>query len=98
MSKQKSKFQGLFEPQASQPDQPVGDQVMKSDATEEILQERKEEIKKSRIQERVKTNYEIRRDYVQALKRVAVDEDRKIYEVMEQAIAEYLERHQESKT
>jgi hypothetical protein len=93
-----SKFQGLFEPQANQPDQPVGDQAIKGDTTEEILQEGKEEIKNSRNQERVKTNYEIRRDYVQALKRVAVDESRKIYEVLDEAIAEYLERHQETKT
>jgi hypothetical protein len=88
-----SKFQGLFEPQANQPDQPVGDQVMKSDTTEEIKTSRNQEKSFPRI----KTNYEIRQDYVQALKRVAVDESRKIYEVLDEAIAEYLERYQESK-
>jgi hypothetical protein len=40
-----------------------------------------------------KTNYEIRQDYVRALMRIAVDEERKIYDVLEEAIAEYLERH-----
>jgi hypothetical protein len=65
------------------------------------LLERKEEKKKSRMQERpfprIKTNYEIRQDYVQGLKRVALDESRKIYDVLEEAIGEYLERRQESK-
>jgi hypothetical protein len=94
-----TRFQGLFED--NQADQPVGKQVAKSDAREEILPERNQEFKKRRNQEslfpRIKTNYEIRQDYVRALKRIAVDEERKIYEVMEQAISEYLERHQESK-
>jgi hypothetical protein len=102
MSTQKSRFEGLFDPQVNQPDQPVGEQVTKSDTEEETLQERNQEIKKTRKQaspfSRVKTNYEIRHDYVRALKRIAVDEERKIYEVMEEAIAEYLERRQESKT
>jgi hypothetical protein len=97
-----SKFQGLFEPQANQPDQPVGEQAMKGDTGQETLEERNKEFKQGRKQEspfpRIKTNYEIRQDYVRALKRIAVDEERKIYEVMEQAIAEYLEHHQESKT
>jgi hypothetical protein len=96
MNPKKSRFQGLFEPPANQPDQPAGAQVMKADTEEAINQE----IKKSRKEEspfpRVKTNYEIRQDYVQALKRVAVDENRKIYEVMEEAIAEYLDRRRET--
>lgn len=98
MSTAKSRFEGLFEAQANQPDQPVGEQVAEPGGNTE---ERKEGIKKSRNQDnyfpRIKTNYEIRQDYVRALKRIAVDEERKIYEVMEQAISEYLERHQESK-
>jgi hypothetical protein len=96
MSKQKSRFEGLFEPSAQQPAQPVGEQVSKTDPGEETLEERKQESKKSRKEEnavsRVKTNYEIRQDYVLALKRIAVDEERKIYDVLEEAIAQYLER------
>ena len=45
----------------------------------------------------MKTNYEIRQDYVRALKRIAVDEERKIYDVLEEAIGEYLQRHPEKK-
>jgi hypothetical protein len=48
MSAPKSRFEGLFEPQANQPDQPVGEQVMKGDTGQETLQERKEEFKKER--------------------------------------------------
>jgi hypothetical protein len=101
MNTQKSRFQGLFEPTGNQPAQPVEEQVAKKATGEEILQERKEETKKSRKEERpvtrIKTNYEIRQDYVRALKRIAVDEERKIYEVIEEAIAEYLKRHPGSK-
>jgi hypothetical protein len=97
MSNQKSKFEGLFEPQAEQPAQPVEEQ----ETNKEFLKSRNKEIKKRRIQEspvpRIKTNYEIRQDYVQTIKRIAVFEQRKIYEVIEEAIAEYLKRHQESK-
>jgi hypothetical protein len=59
------------------------------------------EKKKPRKQEtpfpRIKTNYEIRQDYVQGLKQVALDESRKIYDVLEETIGEYLERLLESK-
>jgi hypothetical protein len=102
MNKQRSKFAGLFENQGNQPARPVGEQIVKTDTGEETLEERKQEFKKSRKEEspftRVKTNYEIRQDYVRALKRIAVDEERKIYEVIEEAIAEYLERHNVSNT
>jgi hypothetical protein len=97
MSTQKSRFAGLFnEPQGNQTAQPVGKPVAKKDPGEEPLEERKQESKKSRKEEnavsRVKTNYEIRQDYVRALKRIAVDEERKIYDALEEAIAQYLER------
>jgi undecaprenyl pyrophosphate synthase len=102
MSTQKSRFHGLFEQQASQPEQPARMRAAKKASAEETLKPRNQETKKSRKEEegtvtRVKTNYEIRQDYVRALKRVAVDEGRKIYEVMEEAISEYLERRQEGK-
>jgi hypothetical protein len=102
MSKPKSKFQGLFEIPSRQPEQPVGEQVVQTDTGEETLEERNQACKKSRKRKeenqvaRVKTNYEIRQDYVRALKRIAVDEERKIYEVIEDAIAEYLERHKQN--
>ncbi len=102
MSTRRSRFEGLFEPQASQAEHPVQEQAEQAaaplrDTSEEILKERKEETKKPRNQEgiapRVKTNYEIRQDYVRTMKRIAVDEGRKIYEVMEEAIGQYIERH-----
>jgi predicted transcriptional regulator len=42
---------------------------------------------------RVSRGYKLREDLIKALKRLAVDTDKKLYEVMEEAIEEYLERH-----
>lgn len=52
---------------------------------------------KSRQPSRVNRGYALREDYVKQLKRIAVDEDRKLYEVMEEALAQYLARHRDSK-
>ncbi len=41
---------------------------------------------------RVNRGYALREDYVKQLKRIAVEEDRKLYEVMEEALAQYLAR------
>ncbi len=41
---------------------------------------------------RVSQGQRLRVDLVKQLKRIAVEEDRKLYEVMEEAIAEYLDR------
>jgi undecaprenyl pyrophosphate synthase len=102
MNTQKSRFHGLFEQPVSQPEQPERKPAVKKAKGEEVLEVRNQEIKKSRKEEggvtRVKTNYEIRQDYVRALKRIAVDEERKIYDVLEEAIGEYLKRHPEKKT
>jgi predicted transcriptional regulator len=35
---------------------------------------------------------------VKQLKRIAVEEDRKLYEVMEEALEQYIERHQQNST
>jgi hypothetical protein len=40
----------------------------------------------------------IRGDLVKAFKVLAAEEDRKIYEVMEEALEQYLERHRQSKS
>jgi undecaprenyl pyrophosphate synthase len=102
MSTQKSRFHGLFEPQVSQPEQLERKPVTKKAHGVDTMKARNQESKKSRKEEegavtRIKTNYEIRQDYVRALKRIALDEERKIYDVIEEAIAEYLKRHPESK-
>jgi len=47
---------------------------------------------KSRQPSRINRGYALREDYVKQLKRIAVEEDRKLYEVMEEALAQYLAR------
>ncbi len=69
--------------------------------TEEIQQSINEEIKNSRNKEgtqpkRIKTNYEIRQDLVKQIKRVATDDDKKIYEVIEEALQLYLHNRAQS--
>lgn len=44
---------------------------------------------------RVNRGYALREDYVKQLKRIAVEEDRKLYEVMEEALAQYLARRRD---
>ncbi len=78
------------------PDESPRNQEIKK-SRKEAITSRTQGIKKSRNQEgtevtRTKTNYEIRDDYVLAMKRLAVDEGRKIYEVLESAIKEYLKK------
>ena len=60
----------------------------------EIKNSRNQETKRTRNQdpaiERKKTNYELRKDYVAGLKKIAADEDRPIYEIIEEALQQYL--------
>jgi undecaprenyl pyrophosphate synthase len=62
---------------------------------------RNRNIEKSRNREtvsakprRIKRGYELREDLVRACKMIAAQEDRKIYEVMEEALEQYLEQRQ----
>ncbi len=41
---------------------------------------------------RVNRGYKLREDLIKACKRVALEEDRNLYEIMEQALEEYLDR------
>ena len=66
---------------------------------------RNQEIEKSRNREsvvekprRIKRGYELREDLVKAFKVTAAEEGRKIYEVMEEALEQYLERRKQSTT
>ncbi len=43
---------------------------------------------------RINRGYALREDLVKRLKRVALEEDKKLYEVMEDALVEYLARHE----
>jgi hypothetical protein len=45
---------------------------------------------------RVNRGYKLREDLIIACKHIALDQSRKLYEVMEEALAEYVERHQSS--
>jgi hypothetical protein len=98
MSAKKSKFAGLFgEPeQGGEPQQSLSEQalVVEQPRVQEIEIEREEGKKKSRKQGdevvRVKTNYEIREDYVRAFRIMAASEGRKIYQLLEEAIEQYL--------
>ncbi len=42
---------------------------------------------------RVNRGYKLREDLIKACKRLALEEDRHLYEVMEEALEAYLERH-----
>jgi hypothetical protein len=42
---------------------------------------------------RVNRGYKLREDLIASLKHCAIEEGRKLYEVMESAIEEYLDRH-----
>lgn len=98
MSAKKSKFVGLFgEPeQENEMPQNQSEQTLPSaeSRTQENNLEREEGKKKSRKQDdqvvRVKTNYEIREDYVRAFRIMAASEGRKIYQLLEEAIEQYL--------
>ena len=48
--------------------------------------------KKTHGVERVKPGYEVRRDLLLAVKRLALDEDRFNYEIVEEALEEYLRK------
>jgi hypothetical protein len=45
---------------------------------------------------RVNRGYKLREDLIKACKRIALEEDRKLYEVMEEALAMYLAQRQEA--
>jgi hypothetical protein len=98
VSTKKSRFEGLFTPQDTRPaqpgDAPRGEEARKQESKKARIQETKKSRKEESPVLRIKTNYEIRQEYLRALKRIAVEEERKIYEVLEEAIGEYLERHQ----
>jgi hypothetical protein len=54
---------------------------------------RNQETKKPRKEEEMKRrkyNYEVREELIRKMKRIALEEDRKIYEVIEEALSEYL--------
>ncbi len=71
-------------PDVAQPDAPINAQTHNRTSA------------KPRQPPRVNRGYALREDYVKQLKRIAVEEDRKLYEVMEEALAQYLARRRDS--
>ncbi len=45
--------------------------------------------------ERVNRGYKLREDLIDGCKQIALNQHRKLYEVMEEALSEYLEKHKE---
>jgi hypothetical protein len=93
MSAKKSKFQGLFEDEQIEdaPSPPQESSTVAPTVPEEILEPRNQEIEKPRSQDgnsnvtlRIKTNY------VRAFKVMAADERRKIYQLLEEAMKDFL--------
>jgi hypothetical protein len=71
---------------------------------QDIEKSRNGEIEKSRSLQpapvkvkRIKPGYELREDLIKAFKRIAFDEERYIYEVIEEAMEQYIQRRQEGK-
>ena len=74
-------------------EQPVAEPAQQAQAEPREQDTRNQETKKSRKEDEVKRrkhNYEVREELIRRMKRVALDEDRKIYEVIEEAMEEYL--------
>lgn len=62
--------------------------VQTPESVNAITQERA----KAEMPERTSRGFAIRTDLVKALKRVALDDDKKLYEVLEEAVEQYLVR------
>jgi len=67
-----------------------------SSQNSEIAQTQKRETAKTQGPKRVNRGYMLREDLVKEFKLIAVREDRNMYEVMEQALEEYLERRRQT--
>ncbi len=73
-------------------DTPLASPVDQLANDEEIEKSRKVEKEKTIKVEREKPGYAIRKDLLLAAKRLAVDEDRFNYDVIEEALEEYLKK------
>jgi hypothetical protein len=78
------------------PDAETQDRTIAPSQDSEIAQSQKRETAKSQGPKRVNRGYMLREDLVKEFKLIAVREDRNMYEVMEQAFEEYLERRRQA--
>ena len=62
------------------------------DAVDEPAQTHKRTNAQTHQTVRVNRGYALREEYIKQLKRIAIEEDRKLYEVMDDALAQYLRR------
>ena len=60
--------------------------------TQESVSGKAPESEKAKEPERTSRGFAVRADLVKAMKRVALDDDKKLYEVLEEAIDQYLDR------
>lgn len=65
---------------------------MTDDTIKNAIAETRAHYSTSEAPTRVNRGYKLREDLIKACKRVALEENRNLYEVMEQALEEYLDR------
>jgi flagellar basal body P-ring protein FlgI len=92
MIQQKTKFQGLFEPKVNQP---TREQIIEQGEHMAELDEGVKIRRRKNPYPRVKANIQLREEYYRALKQIGLDENKLIYEILDQAVGEYLERRQQ---
>lgn len=67
---------------------------MKRSPPSHSIAEQRESYSAGTAVKRVNRGYKLREDLIKACKHIALDEDRTLYEVMEEALAEYIARKQ----
>jgi hypothetical protein len=67
-----------------------------SQSSENAVSQKRNTAETQSSPKRVNRGYMLREDLIKAFKRLAVDEDRKLYEVMEEALEQYLAQHGQS--
>lgn len=72
------------------------DRTIAQSQNSEIAQSQNSESAKTQGPKRVNRGYMLREDLIKEFKLIAVHEDRNMYEVMEQALEEYLDRHRQA--
>ena len=65
-----------------------------AEAADESAQTHKRTNAQTHHTARVNRGYALREEYIKQLKRIAIEEDRKLYEIMDDALAQYLRRRQ----
>ncbi|SRR6266550_2492002 len=75
-------------------DKPTKTEVQRTINTDKITYAKKEEQEPEQI-ERVKLGYSLRKDLIKDCRIIAAKTERKIYEVMEEALEEYVQKHKE---